>query len=122
MTQYASATINNVNNQRDSLPFQEPIGATNDITGVILANGNIGTGFNRVDLPASALPIPPMELATPGYTDVGKAALYVQSDVIVTAGATAVTVAAGHITAATGGTYTSPNALAAGERGWVFLT
>ena len=125
---YGSATIAAVNNKRDTLPFQEPIGATVNSAGganiVTLANGTVGGGFNAVDNAIQSQPSPhgQFALGTVGRTDAGKAALYVAFDVPVTAGAAAVTVAANHVTSATGGTYTSPHAAAAGQYGWVFLT
>lgn len=120
MPELGSATINAVDNQRHAEPYQEPIGAdTADTHPSVLANGTIGGGFNAVDGAAN------FTLETPGVSNEGAGtidSLYVVADVPVTAGAAAVTVAAGHITAATGGTYTSPKALKAGEYGWVYLT
>jgi hypothetical protein len=125
---YGSATIAAVNNKRDTLPFQEPIGATVNSAGganiVTLANGTVGGGFNAADVPLQSQPSShgQFALGTVGRTDAGKAALYVLADVDVTAGAAAVTVAGNHITLATGGTYTCPFGVKAGQYVWVFLT
>jgi hypothetical protein len=120
MPELGSATIAAVNNQRHSLAAQEPIGASTSAMPLSLANGTIGGSF------AAADSAPNFTLETPGIAAVKGAdavdSLYVQADVPVTAGAAAVTVVSGHITVATGGTYTSPQALAAGEYGWVYLT
>lgn len=118
---YGSATIAGANNKRNTLPFQEPIGATVDSTGganiVTLANGTPGGGFNAVDDKAL------FALGTIGATDAGKVARYVAFDVPVTAGAAAVTVdGSWHATSASGGTYTAPLAAAAGQFGWVHIT
>lgn len=114
--QYASCTINNVANQRGGGLYQEPIGATNDTTPDTLANGTVGGGFAATDTTAN------FELGQTGISDGGKASLYVVADVDVPAGSAAVTVAANHITVATGGTYTAPHAFKAGQYGWVHLT
>jgi len=120
MAQPGSATINAVNNKRHSLAYQEPLGATTGATLESLANGCIGGGFAAVDS------VKNFELETPGASQEGAAdsldALYVQADVPVAAGAAAVTVVAGHITVATGGTYTCPRDVEAGEYVWVHLT
>ena len=118
MADYGSATINAVNNQRDSKPYQEPIGATNDVTPDNLINGTIGGGFAAVDTN------PNFTITTPGQTDGGKAAYYAVADVDIAANSTAVVlnVGTGHITAATGGTYTARSAIKTGQYGWVSLT
>jgi hypothetical protein len=116
MAAYGSATINSVDAQRWAFPVQEPIGATNTPTPILIANGTPGGGLANADDHAL------FELGTPGRTTNGKAAIYVEYDVPVTAGAAAVTVAANHVTAATGGTYTSQAAAAAGQFGWVYVT
>lgn len=114
--EYGSATINAVNNVRNTLPFQEPIGATNDTVPDTLANGTIGGGFAATDTK------PNFELETVGSSDQVKPSLYVMADVDVGAGVTVATVASGHITAATGGTYTVVKAVKAGEYCWVHET
>lgn len=120
MPELGSATIDAVDNQRHSLAAQEPIGASTSLQPNSLANGTIGGSFAAVD---SA---PNFTLETPGIAAVKGAdavdSLYVQADVPVTAGAAAVTVVDGHITVATGGTYTCPKTVKAGEYVWVYLT
>lgn len=111
-----SATINAVNSQRHAVPVQDPIGDSTGYQDSSLRNGCIGGGFSVADDAAN------FALETPGYSADAKAALYVEADVDILAGNTVVTVAAGHITAATGGTYTAPVAIATGQFGWVHLT
>ena len=125
--EYGSNTINNINNQRNSLPFQEPIGSSNTgISPVTLVNGTIGGGFARMD------ETPQFATGTIGrasaVSPTGRTAYYAVSaaGVTVPTGATGCTVGGlptgAVITSSTGGTYNSPNRLASGQYGWVYAT
>lgn len=118
---FGSATINAVNNKRNNHPYQEPIGETTGDMDNSLINGCIGGGF------AAADSIQNFELNTQGVSTFsssgGVDSLYVLADVDVPAGtADAVVGPNGHITAATGGSYTVPLGVKAGEYCWAYLT
>lgn len=118
MPAYGSGTFNAVDSKRNPYPAQDPIGATVDPTDdvVTLANGTIGGGFSHADDVAQ------FALGTPGRTDAEDGAIYVQTDVDIVADSTALLVVGTSVTAATGGTYTSPVDALAGQYLWVFVT
>jgi hypothetical protein len=119
--QLGSATVNAVNNKRNNHPYQEPIGATTGDMDNSLINGCIGGGFAAVDS------IENFALNTQGVSTFsptgGVDSLYVLAMVDVPAGtADAVVGPDGKISAATGGSYTVPLDVKAGEYCWAYLT
>ena len=117
MAAYGSNTINNVNSVRSVLAVQDPIGATVDVPGVTrLMNGTIGGGFNAADVKAN------FPLGQLGRTDNNRGAVYAGSSVNIAAGTTTALLVGSGFTAATGGTYTIPFGVKAGEFVWAFLT